>query len=131
VEAVVAAEQAELARREAAYRDGRPPLEIAGRHAILIDDGLATGASMRAAVTGVRQRGPLSVVVAVPIAAASTCEDLADEVDEIVCAVTPEPFYAVGAWYGDFEQTGDEEVRELLAAAASRRQPPAAPSPAA
>lgn len=129
VEAVVAAERAEMERREAAYRDGRPPVEIAGRHVILIDDGLATGASMRAAVAGVRQRGPLGVVVAVPIAAATTCEELADEVDEIVCAATPEPFYAVGAWYADFGQTSDDEVRALLDAASGRRQAPPAAMP--
>jgi len=86
---------------------------------ILIDDGLATGASMRAAVTALRQQRPARIVVAVPIAAPSTCEDFQDEVDEVICALTPEPFYAVGLWYEDFSQTSDDEVRDLLRRAAN------------
>lgn len=114
IEGAVAREAPELERRERAYRGGRPPLEVAGRTVILVDDGLATGASMRAAVTALRQRGPEQVVVAVPVAAASTREALASEVDELVCAETPEPFLAVGVWYSDFSPTTDEEVRAEL-----------------
>jgi predicted phosphoribosyltransferase len=108
----------ELARREELYRNGRPSVEVAGRTAILVDDGLATGASMRAAARAVRQRNPERVVVAVPVAARQTCEDLAAEVDEIVCLEMPTPFLAVGSWYDEFGQTTDDEVRELLARAA-------------
>jgi putative phosphoribosyl transferase len=85
---------------------------------ILIDDGLATGSTMRAAAAALRQQQPARIVVAVPVAASSTCDEFRDEVDEIVCAVTPEPFLAVGLWYEDFEQTTDEEVRNLLERAA-------------
>lgn len=119
IDAVVAAEAEELARREQAYRGGRPPLDVAGRTVILVDDGLATGSTMRAAVAGLRQRGPRRVVVAVPVAATSTCEALADEVDDIICAQTPEPFLAVGLWYEDFSQTTDDEVRAELQWAAA------------
>jgi len=114
VERVARRELEEVERREAAYRGGRPPVETAGKRVILVDDGLATGATMRAAVAAVRATDPARIVVAVPIAAASTCEELAREVDEIVCLRTPEPFYAVGLWYEDFSQTTDEEVRALL-----------------
>jgi len=117
VEAAIAREQAELARREELYRGGRPPLDVTGKVAILIDDGLATGSTMRAAVAGLRERGARSIVVAVPIASPETCQELAGEVDEVVCAATPEPFIAVGLWYENFEQTSDEEVRQLLQAA--------------
>jgi predicted phosphoribosyltransferase len=119
IEAVVSKEARELRRRERTYRGGKPPLELSGRTAILVDDGLATGSSMRAAVASLRarQRGPKRIVVAVPVASASACEELASEVDEIVCAATPEPFFGVGLWYSDFSQTTDEEVRALLAAA--------------
>ncbi len=117
VEAAIAREQAELARREQLYRGGRPPLEVTGKTCILVDDGLATGSTMRAAVAGLRQRGAGRIVVAVPIASPETCEELSTEVDDIVCAATPEPFVAVGLWYEDFEQTTDEEVRQLLEAA--------------
>jgi predicted phosphoribosyltransferase len=117
---VAAAELRELARREREYRGGKPPLDVEGKRVILIDDGLATGSTMRAAVQALRRRGPRELVVAVPIASASTCERLAREVDDIVCAATPEPFRAVGLWYDDFSQTSDEEVRELLAAEQSR-----------
>jgi putative phosphoribosyl transferase len=111
---VTEAERQELERRERRYRGDRPLPDIAGRTVILVDDGLATGASMRAAVEAVKQEGPKRVVVAVPIAAPETCEAFRDEVDDTVCAVTPEPFHAVGLWYEDFSQTTDEEVHELL-----------------
>jgi putative phosphoribosyl transferase len=96
---------------------GHPSTSRAGSSSCLVDDGLATGSTMRAAVAGLRQRGPQRIVVGVPIAAPSTCEELASEVDDIVCAATPEPFYAVALWYADFPQTTDQEVRELLEAA--------------
>jgi predicted phosphoribosyltransferase len=118
IEAVAAREQQELARRERLYRSDRPPPEVSGRTVILIDDGLATGATMRAAAAALRQQQPARLVIAVPIAAPSTCEELRDEADEIICAVTPEPFYAVGLWYEDFSPTTDEEVRDLLRRAA-------------
>jgi predicted phosphoribosyltransferase len=120
LDALVAAERAELARRERVYRQGRPPLAVAGRTVILVDDGMATGASMRAAVASLRRRGPARIVVAVPVAAADTCAALRGEADDVVCVATPEPFFAVGEFYGDFSQTSDEEVRELLAAAPGR-----------
>src|SRR5581483_1520294 len=110
-------EERELARREHEYRDGRPPVPVEGRTAILVDDGLATGASMRAAIQAVRLRNPARVVVAVPVAARETCAELDAEADEVVCASTPAPFGGVGAWYDDFSQTTDEEVRTLLALA--------------
>ena len=115
IEAVAAQEQAELKRRERAYRGGRPPPDVRGRTVILVDDGLATGATMRAAVKALRQQQPARIVVAVPVAAAETCAALQAEADEVVCAITPEPFHAVGRWYEDFSQTTDEEVRDLLA----------------
>ena len=115
VERVAAQELRELARREQAYRDGRPSPNLAGKIAILIDDGLATGSTMRAAVAALRKLHPAKIIVAVPTAAPSTCDEFKTEVDEIVCAETPQPFYAVGAWYDDFSQTTDDEVRELLA----------------
>ncbi len=112
---VTAREQAVLAEREASYRGGRPPLDLRGRTVVLVDDGLATGASMRAAVGAVRSQAPASVVVAVPVGAASTCARLRADADEVVCTATPEPFGAVGSWYLDFSPTTDEEVRRLLA----------------
>ena len=118
LEAVAAKEQRELVRREQAYRGNRPPPEIGGRTMILVDDGLATGSSMRAAIAALRRRQPARIVVAVPVAAASTCAELAHEVDDLVCAITPEPFQAVGLWYEDFSQTTDQEIRELLTQAA-------------
>ncbi len=114
ISAVAAEEQKELERREQMYRDGRPAPAVQGRTVILVDDGLATGSTMRAAVAAVRQQRPAKIVVAVPVAAASTCEELKQEVDRIVCDLTPEPFHGVGEWYEDFSQTTDEEVRELL-----------------
>jgi putative phosphoribosyl transferase len=122
LQAVIDAEQRELERRERLYRGDQPPLALRGRTAILVDDGLATGATMRAAARALRAMGPARSVVAVPVAAADTCAALREEADEVVCAATPEPFRAVGCWYEDFSQTGDGEVRELLARAARRRQ---------
>jgi putative phosphoribosyl transferase len=114
---VISAEQRELQRREAAYRAGRDPPNLEGKTVILVDDGLATGSTMRAAALAVRQQRPARIVVAVPVAAAETCDEFRGDVDEIVCALTPEQFRAVGLWYDDFSQTSDEEVRELLARA--------------
>ncbi|MGK8522702.1 erythromycin esterase family protein [Nocardia asteroides] len=113
-------EARELRRREGAYREGRPMADIAGRIVVVVDDGLATGASMRAALEAVRRLGPARIVVAVPAAPESTCRELAHAVDRIVCATTPTPFYAVGASYWQFDQTGDEEVRELLRETSAR-----------
>jgi predicted phosphoribosyltransferase len=118
LESAVAAEARELTRREAAYDGGRGPPELEGKTVILVDDGLATGSTMRAAALAVRRLNPARVVVAVPVASAETCREFEDVVDEIVCEVTPQPFRAVGMWYEDFSQTSDEEVRELLARAA-------------
>jgi putative phosphoribosyl transferase len=125
VEAVVQAEEQELERRERRYRGDRPFPDVAGRTVILIDDGLATGSTMRAAVAALRQERPARIIVAVPTAPRETCEELRAIVDEMVCLVTPEPFYAVGLWYEDFSQTTDEEVRELLERAASTLSNPA------
>jgi predicted phosphoribosyltransferase len=119
IERVAAREQAELERREREYRGNRPPPELRGRTAILCDDGLATGSTMRAAVASLRQQEAGRIVVAVPVAAARTCNVLRSEVDELVCLMTPAYFQAVGEWYEDFQQTGDDEVRELLARAES------------
>jgi putative phosphoribosyl transferase len=119
VEAVTRSEQAELERREKLYRGDRPAPELRNRTVILVDDGLATGSTMLAAVKALRARkpAPARIVVAVPTAAAETCESLRSVADEVVCATTPEPFRAVGLWYEDFSQTGDDEVRDLLARA--------------
>jgi putative phosphoribosyl transferase len=114
VERVTVIERAELARRERQYRGERPFPDLSGKTVILVDDGLATGSTMRAGVAALRQEGPSRVVVAVPVAAPATCNALRDIADEIVCAITPEPFRAVGYWYYDFSQTSDEEVQELL-----------------
>jgi len=113
-DAVLADERAELRRRERAYRASRPAAALTGRTVLLIDDGLATGATMRAAVTAVRRREPARVVVAVPIAPADTCRELAEVADEVVCPWTPPGFAAVGQGYRDFRQTADDEVRQLL-----------------
>ena len=110
-------ERAELERREHQYRGDRPFPELAGKTIILVDDGLATGATMRAAVAAVREKAPARVVVAVPVSAAETCAAFRGIADEIVCALTPEAFHAVGLWYENFAQTTDDEVRELLARA--------------
>lgn len=122
VEAVAAAEAEELARREREYRDDRPPPDVRGQVAVLVDDGLATGASMGAAVAALSKLGPARIVVAVPVGAPSVCEAFRRIVDEVVCARTPDPFHAVGFWYRDFSQTSDAEVRELLDRAAAERE---------
>jgi putative phosphoribosyl transferase len=114
VQAVVAREQAELLRREAHFRGDRPPVSARGKTVLLVDDGLATGSSMRAAVQALRALSPARIVVAVPIAAPDTCQALGHQVDDIECGLTPEPFHAVGSWYEDFTQTSDDEVLELL-----------------
>jgi putative phosphoribosyl transferase len=114
IDAVAREEERELRRRELAYREGREPAPIEGRVVILVDDGLATGSTMRAAVKAVRQRQPSRVVVAVPVGARETCDELSAIADEVFCVRTPEPFSAVGQWYLDFDQTTDEEVRRLL-----------------
>jgi len=126
VEAVVRSEQLELERRERLYRGASGPLDVRGRTAILIDDGLATGSTMRVAIQALRRREAGRIVAAVPTGAPDTCEMLRREADEVVCATTPEPFRAVGLWYRDFDQTDDDEVRALLAraqAGAAQPQP--------
>src|SRR5438067_1713978 len=114
IEAVAKRELQELTRREHLYRGERPAPKVAGKTIILVDDGLATGSSMRSAVSALRQQQPARIVVAVPIAARQTCEALQPVADEVVCAVTPAPFYAVGQWYDVFDQTTDDEVHQLL-----------------
>jgi putative phosphoribosyl transferase len=114
IESVVAKEQRELERRERLYRDGQPPLHIQDRTVILVDDGLATGATMRAAVRALRQEHPARIIVAVPVAAPQTCAELRPEVDALICARMPEPFYGVGWWYENFAQISDNEVHALL-----------------
>jgi len=116
----VAVELRELQRREDAYRAGRDPPDLTGKTVILVDDGLATGATMRAAALAVRRHNPARIVVAVPVAAEETCDEFREDVDEAVCVLTPRPFRAVGLWYEDFDQVSDDEVRELLARAAER-----------
>lgn len=120
IEAVAQEELRELERRQQRYRGDRPAPSVRDKTVILVDDGLATGSTMRAAVAALRRQRPARIVVAVPVGAAETCADLRTEADEVVCAQTPEPFYAVGLWYEDFAQTTDDEVRELLSAAAHR-----------
>lgn len=115
IERVTAEQAAELERREQLYRGSRALIPIKGRTVILVDDGLATGATMLAAVRSVRAQEPRQIVVAVPVAPPSACESIRQEVDQVVCAATPEPFLAVGSWYEDFSQTSDAEVRSLLA----------------
>jgi len=129
VERVAATELLELERRERAYRGETAPPEIAGRTVIVVDDGLATGASMRAVVLALRALGPAKLVVAVPVGAAETCVDLRQEVDDVVCLLSPDPFQAVGLWFVDFEQTSDDEVRKLLDAAALKGDPSGASDP--
>jgi predicted phosphoribosyltransferase len=114
IEAVVKREEMELKRRETAYRGNRPQLDVKGLTVILVDDGLATGATMRAAVTALKRQKPLRIVIAVPTASPDVCDEFRAEVDEILCGMTPAPFHAVGAWYEDFSQTTDEEVQQLL-----------------
>jgi putative phosphoribosyl transferase len=114
LEEVTEREQQELLRRERLYRGDRPPPDIYGRTVILVDDGIATGATIRAAIALLRRQRPARLVVAVPVAAASTCAELQTEVDEVVCVLAPENFYGVGLWYDEFPQTTDQEIQELL-----------------
>lgn len=115
---VARSEQEELTRRERLYRGTKPPVRVEGRTVILVDDGLATGSSMRAAVAALRQKNPAKTVIAVPVGALDTCEELGEEVDDVVCVSSPVHFDAVGRWYRNFAQTSDEEVRRLLHSAA-------------
>jgi erythromycin esterase-like protein/predicted phosphoribosyltransferase len=122
IDAVAARERQELARRERLYRGSRPPPDVRGRTVILVDDGLATGATMYAAIEALRKQNPARIVVAVPTASPDTCEEMKKKADDVICAVTPEPFHAVGRWYQVFSQTTDEEVAELLAQASAPEQ---------
>lgn len=119
LEGVIRRERSELRRREQLYRGGAAPLSVTDRAAILVDDGLATGASMHLAVRALRERRPARIIVGVPVASATTCRELGGVADDVICAATPEPLYSVGAWYDDFAQTTDEDVQTLLLA--SRR----------
>jgi len=114
INAVAEREQRELERRERAYRDNRPPLDVRERTVVVVDDGLATGSTMRAAVQALKQMEPRAVIVAVPVGAPQTCNSLRSEADDVICLHTPDPFEAVGLWYDDFTQTSDEEVHALL-----------------
>lgn len=127
IDMVAAAEQRELERRERLYRNDRPPLNVQGRIVILVDDGIATGATIRAAAAALYQQQPTRLIIAAPVAAPETCTELSAEVDELTCVVTPEPFYAISLWYEDFSPTTDEEVREYLERSA-REQPVPLPS---
>ena len=120
LEDITRRERQELGRRERLYRDDRPFPVVRDRTVILVDDGLATGSTMRAAVAALRVEGPRSIVIAVPVGAPETCQAMAELVDDIVCLETPEPFYAVGLWYEHFDQTEDDEVHDLLERAAAR-----------
>jgi len=114
INAVAADEERELERREHLYREGRPAVAVKGRTVILVDDGLATGSSMRVATMALKRKNPAQIVVAVPVGAPAACVEIESEVDQIICVVTPERFQSVGEWYRDFSQTSDEEVRDLL-----------------
>jgi putative phosphoribosyl transferase len=120
---VAVQEERELERRELLYRGDRPFSDLRERTVILVDDGLATGATMWAAVASVRRQHPAQIVIAVPVATTETCQELATAVDKIVCAATPSPFYSVGMWYKDFPQTTDDQVRHLLAKTETNHQP--------
>lgn len=122
INAIAAEELKELERREVAYRGNRPEPDVKGKTVILIDDGLATGSTIRAAAQALRRQKPARIVVAVPVSAPETCDEYCIGVDEIICAVTPEPFLGVGMWYLDFSQTTDEEVRDLLERAGDRKR---------
>src|SRR5436190_14771634 len=119
IKTAISREGKELERREREYREGRPAANIQGRTVILVDDGLATGSSMRVAAMALRKKSPAQIVVAVPVASPATCKEFEAEVERVICAVTPEPFWAVGQWYRNFSQTTDEEVRELLGRSAN------------
>jgi putative phosphoribosyl transferase len=122
IDAVAAEEERELLRREGLYRGDRPPPQVVGRTVVIVDDGLATGATMRAAAAAVRELGPAALWVAVPVAARPTCEELRPHVDAVVCTRMPDPFQAVGLWYEDFSDTTDDEIRELLRLAEERNR---------
>lgn len=124
IEEVIREEERELERRERTLRGERPPPEVEGRTIVLVDDGIATGSTMRAAIAALQARGARKIVVAVPIAASETCAELAGEVDEVVCAATPDPVRAISIWYEDFGQTTDAQVRELVESAALRDPEP-------
>jgi predicted phosphoribosyltransferase len=119
IDAVTKLESDEICRRERLYRGYRPELNVAGLNVILVDDGLATGSTMKAAIAALRRQYPARVIVAVPTAPSNTCHELEQDADEVICAVTPESFYSVGQWYEDFEQTTDSEVTDLMRTAAS------------
>jgi predicted phosphoribosyltransferase len=118
IEAITAKEQQELERRARLYHGDKPAPDVRGRTVIVVDDGLATGSTMKVALAGLRQQQPAKLIAAVPLAPPETCEALYEEADDVVCAETPEPFMAVGAWYQNFEQTTDDEVRDLINRAA-------------
>jgi len=122
IERVTRAEREELERRERTYRGGKAPLNVSGLTVILVDDGIATGSTMKAAVRALRQMKPARIVIAVPVAPPSTCNQLRSEADELVCLETPQPFYGVGQFYSDFSQVSDEEVKELLDTASQTRR---------
>jgi putative phosphoribosyl transferase len=121
IEAISRREMLEIDRREKLYRDGSPAPTLTGRTVILVDDGLATGATMRVALRAARQGNPARIIIATPVAAPESCEELRKEADDIICHFTPKPFYAVGLWYEDFPQTTDIEVKALLAEARRRQ----------
>jgi predicted phosphoribosyltransferase len=125
IDFVTRRELPELERREHQYRGDRPPLEVKGRTVLLIDDGLATGSTMRAGTAALSRMGPARIVIAVPVAARATCDELRAEGHDLVCLATPDHFYAVGQWYREFDQTTDAEVRELLQTAEQQRLSPA------
>lgn len=128
IEAVAQKEEHELRRREGDYRDGRAAIDVRGRTVILVDDGLATGSSMRVAALALKKKEPSRIIVVVPVAPRETCADFESIVDKVICAITPEPFRAVGEWYEDFSQTTDEEVRNLLKQSAEFSAPEATSS---